>query len=95
MPKIHSLTVKNIHRIEPNDFNDYQVFMRHTMASDIREFFFHTGNDIALAQFNHSISNILTLVNYQALFSNFILTNEDLVNIFINLVKSKHLEFDG
>ncbi|CAI2362203.1 unnamed protein product [Moneuplotes crassus] len=95
MPKIHSLAIKNVHKIEPDDFSDYQRFMRHTMASNIREFFFHTGNEIALAQFNHSISNILTLVNYQALFSNFILTDEDLTNIFVNLVNSKHLEFEG
>lgn len=95
MPKIHSLTLKNIHKIEPNDFQDYLQFMRHTMASEIREFHFHSGNEIALGQFNHSISNLLTLVNYQTTFSHFILTDEDMTNVFLNLTKCKHVVFES
>ena len=95
MPKIHSLTINNIDRIGTNDFTDFAGFMRHTMASEFQEFFFKSGQEIALTQFNHYITNILPKVNYQAVFSNFIMTNEDLVNIFTKLENARHLEFDS
>jgi hypothetical protein len=93
MPKIQLLRIVNVNKVDAVMFGDYLIFLNHTMASKIDEFYYEAGKELDMTCVICTFPFILPRVEHKFLIRNFII-EEKCINIILgNLKKAQHIEF--